>query len=131
MPLFMPEWRREASVGEVTCEGEAIVVRNGSGGGRRVYAPVLISLANRHAKNPFTWRRLTVGEDLRIVRSDEAAAYRVQVGADQLLLYRTLAPATRRTALGMHTLADFYAGRFDMEEGDVDTLVEVEAVQVD
>ncbi len=54
-------------------------------------------------------------------------AYRIQIGLHQWLIYRTLAEATRRTALGMHTIYDFFAGRFDGETGDVDTLVEVEA----
>ncbi len=127
LPLFLPEWKRQLTTGNLVMEGEDLVVSLTCHGQQRMYAPVLISLCNRHARKPFTWRRLTVGEDLRIVGADEAVAYRVQTGKDQLLLYRTLAPPKRRTALGMHTLADFFAGRFSADDGEVDTLVEVEA----
>ena len=127
LPLYLPEWRRQFAEGALSVTGEDLVVQHSCTGKQRLYAPVLISLCNRHAKKPFTWRRLTVGEDLRIVGCDEAVAYRVQSGTDQLVFYRTLAPPTRRTALGMHTLSDFYAGRFCADDGEVDTLVEVEA----
>ncbi len=127
LPLYLPEWRRQAVAASLTSDEQSLVVRHATSGQRRLFSPVLISLCNRHAKKPFTWRRLTVGEDLRIVGSDEAAAYRVQSGKDQFLFYRTLAPPLRRTALGLHTLAEFYAARFTAANGDVDTLIEVEA----
>ena len=95
--------------------------------GRALYAPLFIDLNSTRRTKALTWRQLTVGEELRIVGSDEAVAFRVQIGQDQWLIYRSLAPATRRTALGMHTAADFYIGRFDADEGEVDTIVEVEA----
>ena len=88
--------------------------------------PVLISLCNRHAKKSFTWRQLTVAQNLEVVQRDVAVAYRIQIDKDQWLIYRTLAEAARRTALGMHTLSDFFAGRVK-NNGDLDTLVEVEA----
>jgi hypothetical protein len=127
LPLYLPEWRRQATAASLTSDSENLLVRQSTSGKRRLFSPMLISLCNRHAKKPFTWRRLTVGEDLRIVGADEATAYRVQSGKDQFLFYRTLAPPLRRTALGLHTLAEFYAARFNAENGDVDTLIEVEA----
>jgi hypothetical protein len=126
LPLFLPEWRRQVLQGGLSQDGDDLLIQSACTGTKRVYAPALISLNNGHAKKPFTWRRLTVGEDLRIVGHDEATAYRAQIGSEQFVFYRTLAPSARRTALGMHTLADFYAGRFDADEGNVDTLVEVE-----
>lgn len=125
LPLFLPEWRRQLCRGSLTSQEEVLVAHDQTTAAR-LYLPTLISLCNSHAKHPFTWRRLTVAEDLRIVGPDEAVAFRVQTRADQLVLYRSLADARRRTALGMHTLADFYAGRFDADEGEVDTIVEVE-----
>ncbi len=130
MPLYMPEWRREVSNGKLSQEDEELVIHNSCHQHRRLYAPLMISLCNRHAKQPFTWRRLTVGEDLRIVGPDEAVAFRVQSGEEQILIYRTLAACRRRTALGMHTLAEFFAGRVDASQGEVDTLLEVEAETV-
>jgi hypothetical protein len=125
MPLHLPEWRRQLSAGRFEQVGNELHVSADTSTGR-AFAPVVISLCNRHAKKPFTWRQLTVGEQLAAVPPDVATAYRIQIGKDQWLIYRTLAPAARRTALGMHTFADFYAGRFD-ENGDLETLVEVEA----
>jgi hypothetical protein len=125
MPLHLPEWRRQSAVGRFEQNGNQLYVSDETASGR-AYAPVVLSLCNRHAKKPFTWRQLTVGEQLVAVPRDVAAAYRIQIGKQQWLIYRTLAAAARRTALGMHTFADFYAGRFD-SEGDLETLVEVEA----
>jgi hypothetical protein len=126
LPLNLPEWRRQLLAGELAVEGEDLVAKNQCNS-RRLYSATLISLCNSHARKPFTWRRLTVGEDLRIVGQDEAAAFRVQIGSQQWVFYRTLAEAKRRTAVGMHTVADFYAGRLDKDNGDVDTLIQVEA----
>lgn len=67
-----------------------------------------------------------MGDELRIVRHDEARAFRIQIGKDQWLVYCNLSKLVRRTALGLHTLADFYAARFDAQDGEFETLVEVE-----
>ena len=125
LPLHLPEWRRSLAPGRFEVIGDQLHA-TAETNKARCFAPVLISLCNRHAKKPFTWRQLTVAENLDIVSRDVAAAYRIQIGKDQWLIYRTLAAAARRTALGMHTLSDFFAGRFD-NDGDLDTLVEVEA----
>ncbi len=127
LPLHLPEWRRSLAPGrfEATDDQLHATVETTKA---RCFAPVLISLSNDHAKKPFTWRQLTVAENLEVVQRDVATAYRIQIGKDQWLIYRTLAPAARRTALGMHTLSDFFAGRFD-DDGDLETLVEVEAAE--
>jgi hypothetical protein len=44
-------------------------------------------------KRPLTWRRITVAENLALVPREVAAAYRVQVGREQWLFYRSLAAA--------------------------------------
>jgi hypothetical protein len=125
LPLHLPEWRRQLAPGRFEVADDQLNITAETTKGR-CFAPVLISLCNRHAKKPFTWRQLTVAENLEVVQRDVAAAYRIQIGKDQWLIYRTLADAARRTALGMHTLSDFFAGRVK-NNGDLDTLVEVEA----
>ncbi len=130
LPLFLPEWRRQVSISSsrdsFTSVGSSLLtkVRQTS---KRVYNPILISLCSSHAKQAFTWRHLTVADELRIVRPEEAQAFRVQFGTDQLFVYRNLDKAVRRTALGFHTFDDFFIGRFDAEDGEMDTIVQVEA----
>ena len=126
MPLAQPEWRKQLSNLKTTFENNNLVMRAATSAAR-LYSPVLISLKPSHADKPLTWRQLTVAEDLTIVPASVAVAYRVQIAKEQWLIYRTLEEATRRTALGMHTIYDFFAGRFDGDTGDVDILVEVES----
>lgn len=126
IPLALPEWRRQLSHGKLKIE-EELLTMHASTEASRIYSPLLISLKPSHADRPFTWRQLTVAEDLKIVTPDVAVAFRVQIAREQWLIYRTLEEATRRTTLGMHTIYEFFAGRFCGDTGDVDTLVEVEA----
>ncbi|MCA9128935.1 MAG: hypothetical protein KDB22_17735 [Planctomycetales bacterium] len=127
LPLFQPEWRTQPGEGKFASEASVLTAGISSKDRMRFYVPTLISLRSSHALQPFTWRRLTVGEDLQIVSPDEAVAYRVQIGKDQWIIYRTLTPVKRRTALGMHTMADFFVGRFSKKDGSIETMVEVEA----
>ncbi|MFO0941650.1 MAG: hypothetical protein U0930_12905 [Pirellulales bacterium] len=57
---------------------------------------------------------------------DQAVAYRVQIGNEQYVFYRNLATVKRRSFLGVHALCEFFAGSFDKDSGEADTLVEVE-----
>lgn len=126
LPLHLPEWRRQATSGRLEADDETLISVN-QAQGQRLYAATLISLRGSHAKKPVTWRHLTVGQDLRIVADDEAVAFRVQIGKKQWVIYRSLEKPLRRTALGMHTLSEFFAGRFDTDEGNLEPLLEVEA----
>jgi hypothetical protein len=71
-----------------------------------------------------TWRQLTIAENLNIVSRDEAVAYRVQVGIDQWLFYRSIRPAISRTVLGQHLSCEFICGRF-LNDGSIESLVEI------
>lgn len=126
LPLAQPEWRKQLCNMKTLVEGDSLIMRAATTA-QRLYAPVLISLKPGHADKPLTWRQLTVAEDLTIVPASVAVAYRVQIAKEQWLIYRTLDEPVRRTALGMHTIYDFFAGRFDGDTGDVDILVEVES----
>jgi hypothetical protein len=125
LPLHLPEWRSQLAPGRFEVVEDQLNISAGTTM-RRCFTPAVISLCNRHAKKAYTWRQLTVAQNLEVVQRDVAVAYRVQIDKDQWLIYRTLADAARRTALGMHTLSDFFAGRVK-NNGDLDTLVEVEA----
>ncbi len=125
--LFLPEWRAALSTGSMKSGSSRIVVRNSTHGGSNVFAPVIISLRNRTANQAYTWRHLTVAEDLSIVPRDQAVAYRFQSGKKQILFYRNLANVSKRTVLGVHLLSDFFAGLFDKDSGEASTLVEIDA----
>ena len=126
MPLAQPEWRKQLCNMKTLVESDSLVMRAATTA-QRLYSPVLISLKPAHADKPLTWRQLTVAEDLTIVPASVAVAFRIQIAKEQWLIYRTLDEPVRRTALGMHTIYDFFAGRFDGDTGDVDILVEVES----
>lgn len=129
LPLYLPEWQTAMSTGSLKGTPRQLVIHNSSGGGRAIYAPVAISLCNRTNKQAYTWRQLTVAEDLRIVRRDEAVGYRIQIGKQQFMIYRNLDQVRRRTLLGVHTLCDFYMANFDKDSGQPETLVEIEQKQ--
>jgi hypothetical protein len=64
---------------------------------------------------------------MNIQTVDVAAAFRFQIGKEQWMIYRSLAKTCRRTAMGLHFNVEFYAGRFDGDEGEYESLVEVDS----
>ncbi|MEM8732776.1 MAG: hypothetical protein AAGG44_01045 [Planctomycetota bacterium] len=129
LPLFLPEWRRELSItgdkSQLSGSPQSLTAIHETRA-TRLYMPTIISLCPALSKQPYTWRHLTVADELRIVARDEAQAFRVQFGEEQFFFYRNLGRPARRTALGVHTVDDFYAARFDVDEGDCYTIVQVE-----
>lgn len=129
LPLFLPEWKNAPASGQVNANSDRLEISNSCNNACRLYSPVLFALCNRFSHKPYTWRHLSVAENLRIVGRDEALGLRVQLGKLQLLLYRSLTPTTRRTVLGTHLLSDFFAGLFDKDSGEAATLVEIEGTE--
>ncbi len=126
VPLAAPEWQTSGEPPAVTVKDGQLVV-NASGEGTALYLPLFFDLHSRRRRIPLrTWRILTVGERLRIVRPDEAVGYRIQVGKKQWLVYRSLAPAASRTVLGQNLMTEFFVGRF-LRSGEVEPYVEVES----
>jgi hypothetical protein len=124
LPLALPEWRAKRGPGRLL-EEDGQLVYSLQGDGQALYAPLFFDLKPSRVKQPFTWRRLTVAQDLVVQPADVAVGYRVQVGSWQWLIYCTLADPAPRTVLGQHLSSDFYFGRFDLD-GEVEDLVEVE-----
>ncbi len=63
--------------------------------------------------------------------ADEVAVgYRVQVGKQQWLFYRSLAKAANRSLLGQNLSSEFFVARFD-SQGDAQELIEIEATTGD
>ena len=94
--------------------------------GRAAYLPVFFDLHRRRMSQPITWRQLTVAEQLQIVARDLAVGFRVHVGIEQWIFYRSLTQAGNRSLIGQNYSSEFACGRF-LNDGDVEPLIEVEA----
>lgn len=125
LPLGLPEWRCDPRPGSLDLEPCGLTLRQQSPHALRMFVPLWIDLDARRGHRPCTWRHLTVGEDLAVVPPEVASAYRVQVGREQWLVYRTLAPAASRTVLGHHLVTELLVGRFN-RRGLVDPILELE-----
>jgi hypothetical protein len=124
LPLSLPEWRRQPSGGKLYEELGRLILRHETQG-KRLYSPLALVSRKSLRDLPFTWRRLTVAEDLVIQPAEVAQAFRLQLGAQQLVFYRSLAQPVRRSALGLHLNSEFYAGRFDSEDTAYEAIVEI------
>ena len=124
VPPALAEWRTEFCHAELATE-EGRVVLAQAALGRALYAPLFIDLDPLRARRGLTWRRLTVAENLEVVPRDVAAAYRVQVGREQWLVYRSLAPRGNRTFLGQNYSSEFVCTRF-LPSGEAKDILAVE-----
>ena len=124
MPLALPEWRIEHSLGKLS-QQDGDLELSMTTEAARLYAPLFIDLKPSRTRQQFTWRRLTVAENLELQPADVAAGYRVQVGKRQWLFYRSLAPTAPRTLLGQHLISEMLVARFD-QDGEIDELLEIE-----
>jgi hypothetical protein len=66
-----------------------------------------------------------VAENRENQPADAAVGYRVQVGRQNWLIYRSFTGAANRTLLGHHLLTQFLIGQFTAA-GEVLTLIEIE-----
>jgi hypothetical protein len=124
LPLALPEWRAETGSGLLAQADDGLQLRQ-TVYGRRLFAPLFFDLAPARFGQPLTWRRLTVAERLRAVADDTAVGFRVQIGDQQWLIYRSLAPKANRTLLGHNLSSETLVARF-RRDGEVEALLEVE-----
>jgi hypothetical protein len=124
VPPALPEWRAEFVHGEL-CAANSRLTLQQAALGRNLYAPIWIDLDPRRSARPLTWRRLTVGENLARVPRDVAAAYRIQSGRQQWLVYRSLTRAANRSVLGHNSFSSFVCGRIE-PSGETKPIVEIE-----
>ena len=124
VPLALPEWRAEFCHAELACDGGHLKLEQ-KALGRRLYAPLWIDLDSGRLRRPLTWRRITVAENLAAVARDVATAFRIQVGGEQWVVYRSLAKCGNRSFLGHNSLYEFVCHRF-LPTGDPETIVEIE-----
>ena len=130
LPLALPEWHTAAPSGLVSgtlSETSGTLVLQQKSAGKSLFAPLLFDLDADRLNKRYTWRQLSVGENLQRVPEDQAVGYRVQLGQEQFLLYRSLTPQANRTVLGHNLIDDFCFTRFDPETG-VEPLIAVEVL---
>jgi hypothetical protein len=124
LPLAMPEWKRGFSGGSLEQSGGKIHLKM-SANAQAIYSPLALPLKNLNRPTSFTWRQLTIAEDLQIQPREKAEAYRLQINRDQWVFYRSLTPCIRRTVMGLHLNTEFYTGRFCAQDGQFESMVEV------
>ena len=124
LPLGLGEWQADGMNGSLDSDADQLVLKQ-SCIGRAIYAPLLFDLSPLRSKRPRTWRHLTVAEDRENLRKDQAAAFRVQIGKEQWLVYRSLDGTGNRTFMGENHICEFFVGR---TEGDTeaDELIQIE-----
>jgi len=125
LPLALPEWRSEASAGKLELQNGQLELKQAAAGAPRLFAPLFIDLAPRRFSRPYTWRRLTIAENRQIVPDELAVGYRVQIGGQQWIFYRSLGPRGNRTLLGHNLVTEFLAARFN-RDGVAESLLEIE-----
>lgn len=124
LPVAMPEWRRSPTGAHLSGKGQQVLLQS-TVQGKSMYSPLVVALRGNQKTNAYTWRQLTVAEDLQIQSRDKAEAYRVQINKDQWVFYRSLTPCIRRTVMGLHLNTEFYAARFCSADGQYEALIEV------
>jgi hypothetical protein len=125
IPLSASEWTVGPTDAAIKQSDDDCLVFSSSGGAR-LYAPIWMDFQRRRFKRKRTWRQLTIADQLQLVPRDHAAGYRVQVGSEQWVVYRSLADRVCRSFLGKHLIADFFSARFDPEDGGHEVLVTVD-----
>lgn len=125
LPLALPEWRSDRRGGSLEVTEGRLCLRHQARASRGLFAPLFMDLDRDRFSRPMTWRPLTVAENRQNQARDVAVGYRVQIGVEQWLVYRSLTPGTGRTLLGHHLLTQFLVGRFSMA-GEVRSLLEIE-----
>ena len=121
LPLYLPEWKEEvghvAASAHETASGE-LTLSDGSmtwtrrAASNRLHLPLAIACDGRMSDSQYTWRRLTVTERMMYVPDSVAAGYRIQLGSQQWLIYRSVAPIANRAVLGENLSCKYYVGGF-------------------
>ena len=125
LPLSANEWRIGASATSLTESVDQHLELSVRGVGA-LYAPLWFDFQRKRFARNRTWRQLTVAHDLRICGSNEAVGYRIQVGTEQWMMYRSIFGRACRTVLGKHLVADFFASRFHGSDGLQEELITVD-----
>lgn len=125
LPIAFPEWRIQPVDGGLETSDDGFALTQRAANVSALYSPFVLDFDRKRHSQPFTWRRLTVGDDHVAVTPDVAVGCRFQLGSEQWLVYRSLQAPAPRTLLGHHLISQFMLGRVT-KKGMVKTLVEIE-----
>ena len=125
LPLALPEWRVGSRCGSLTEQDGLLSYKVTAKDSAGLYAPLLLVLSRNKVTENYTWRQLTVAEELNIQPADVARGYRIQIGKKQWLLYRSMTEFGNRTLLGQNYSSEFAFGEF-LDDGTVYEYVEIE-----
>jgi len=123
LPLWLPEWRTAHGNGKMDVQNRRIVMEHSGNG--RLFAPLFFDLSRKRHSRPLTWRQLAVGQLRHNVSRNQAVGFRVQIGQEQWLLYRSLTEVANRTVLGQNLMCELHVSRF-LKTGEVEELIEVQ-----
>jgi hypothetical protein len=126
LPLALGEWRTGSTCGKLQGTSQGLELTQ-TAQGEALFAPLFVDLDPRRLDKEVTWRQLTVGKNRAAVPLDEAVGYRVQVGRNQWVFYRSLGGAATRTVLGRNLYNELLIGRFQTTDGSVKTILEIES----
>jgi hypothetical protein len=124
LPLALPEWQADRRVGQLVQTANGLELRQ-SARASRLYAPLFFDLDRGRMTRRRTWRQLTVAESLAVQPDEVAVGYRVAVGKEQWLIYRSLAEKANRTLLGHNLSTETLVAQFH-RSGEVEPLLEIE-----
>jgi hypothetical protein len=124
LPLALCEWRDDPGRPGFLRDTPQGLAFGRTVRGTSIVVPLFFDLEVKRMHKPFTWRHLTVAESLEIQPEDRALGWRVRVGDEQWLIYRSISNSGNRTVLGHNSSSEFLIARFD-ETGEVEPLVEI------
>ncbi len=124
MPLRMEEWMTKSNRENWRVQQSHLRLRICEHGGA-LHNSVFIDLSPKRSQKPRTWRQLSVAENLATCPSTEVVAFRIRVGKQQWIVYRSMKEPANRTFMGQNHCCELYVGRFN-GEGDVAELLTVE-----
>ncbi|MCC9608200.1 hypothetical protein LOC68_01180 [Blastopirellula sp. JC732] len=124
LPLALPEWRIDTSRGRFEREeGQPILqIRSQA---KNLYAPLLFDLKRGRRMKHYTWRQLTVAENLEIQSRETAVGYRFQLNDQNWMLYRSFTEKANRTVMGVNLTSECVIARYDGEDG-INRMLEIE-----
>lgn len=125
LSVSAPQFRLERSQESMSVR-EAQLQLHAQSAAQHLYNALVLDWSPERSDAPVDWNSLSVVEDGRQSRPEEALAWRWRVGDDQWLLYHSfMPPQIPRTAMGVHSASETIVTRIK-GNGDFETLLEVE-----